>query len=80
MQTALSHVGPAVPVRACLCFVAPQGFMADSGLPVLRTLKVNGYPLYYPRRLAKRLNRRGSLTAEQARVIRAELATRFPPA
>jgi hypothetical protein len=80
VQTALSHVAPAVPVRGCLCFVAPQGFMADSGLPVLRTLKVNGYSLYYPRRLAKRLNRRGSLTAEQARVIHAELATRFPPA
>jgi Nuclease-related domain len=80
VQEALVHVAPKVPVRGCLCFLAPEGFMADSGLPVLRTLKINGFPLYYPRRLAKRLNRAGSLTAEQARVIHAELASRLAAA
>jgi hypothetical protein len=80
VQDALADVAPKVPVHGCLCFLAPEGFMADSGLPVLRTLKINGFPLYYPRRLAKRLNRAGSLTTEQARVVHTELANRFPVA
>jgi hypothetical protein len=80
VQDALADVAPGVPVRGCLCFLAPEGFMADSGLPVLRTLKINGVPLYYPRRLARRLNRAGSLTAAQALVIHTELASRLPVA
>jgi hypothetical protein len=80
VRAVLVEVAPDVPVRGCLCFLAPEGFMADSGLPVLRTLKINGYPLYYPRRLAKRLNRPGPLTSEQARRIQAELAERLPAA
>jgi hypothetical protein len=47
---------------------------------VLRTLKIKGYPLYYPRRLAKRLNRSGPLTPEQARQIHAALAEGLAPA
>jgi hypothetical protein len=78
VKAVLVEVAPDVPVRGCLCFLAPEGFMADSGLPVLRTLKINGYPLYYPRRLAKRLNRRGPLMPEPARRIHAELAERLP--
>jgi hypothetical protein len=54
--------------------------MAESGLPVLRTLKINGYPLYYPRRLARSLNRSGPLTPERAREVRAALAERLAPA
>jgi Nuclease-related domain len=80
VKAALVDVAPDAPVRGCLCFVAPEGFMADSGLPVLRTLKINGYPLYYPRRLAKRLDGPGSLSREQARRIHARLAERLPPA
>jgi Nuclease-related domain len=80
VEATLEEVAPEVPVHGCLCFVAPEGFMADSGLPVLRTLKINGYPLYYPRRLARRLNRSGPLTPEQTRQIHAELAERLAPA
>jgi Nuclease-related domain len=80
VQAALADVAPKVAVRGCLCFIEPEGFMADSGLPVLRTLKINGYPLYYPRRLAKRLNGTGSLTEEQAHIIHTELANQLAPA
>jgi hypothetical protein len=48
VKAALVDVAPDAPVRGCLCFVAPEGFMADSGLPVLRTLKINGYPALLP--------------------------------
>jgi Nuclease-related domain len=80
IQAVLSAVASEVRVRGCLCFLPPEGFMADSGLPVLRTLNIKGYPLYYPRRLAKRLHRRGTLTPEQARRIHAHLAASLPPA
>jgi hypothetical protein len=80
VRATLADLALEVPVHGCLCFVAPEGFRADSGLPVLRTLKINGYPLYYPRRLAKRLNRSGPLTSEQARQIHAALAGIFGPA
>ncbi len=80
VQEALAGVASQVPVHGCLCFVAPEGFLADSGLPVLRTLKINGYPLYYPRRLANRLNGSGPLSPEQASTIHAELAVRLPEA
>lgn len=73
-------VGPEVPVQGCFCFVAPEGLFADIGLPVVRTLKIDGFPLYYLRRLAKQLNRSGPLTLEQAARIRDELAQRLPPA
>jgi hypothetical protein len=80
VEMTLADLAPEVPVHGCLCFVAPEGFMADSGLPVLRTLKIKGYPLYYPRRLAKRLNRSGPMTPERARQIHAVLAERLAPA
>jgi Nuclease-related domain len=80
VKEVLADVAPDAPVRGCLCFVASDGLLADSGLPVLRTLMINGYPLYYPRRLAKRLNRSGPLTPEQVSRIHAELAQRLPPA
>jgi hypothetical protein len=80
VEMTLADLAPEVPVHGCLCFVAPEGFMADSGLPVLRTLKIKGYPLYYPRRLVKRLNRSGPMTPERARQIHAVLAERLAPA
>jgi hypothetical protein len=54
--------------------------MADSGLPVLRTLKIKSYPLYYPTRLARKLNRSGPLTQDQLRAIYAHLAEHLHPA
>jgi len=80
VQAALADLGGDVPVRGCLCFVAPAGLFADSGLPLLRTLEIQGFPLDHPRRLAKRLNGRGPLAAEQAAGLQLELAKRFPSA
>jgi Nuclease-related domain len=54
-----------VPVHGCLCFIAPPGLLANSGLPLIGTLTIDGYPLYDPRRLAKRLSARGPLSASQ---------------
>ena len=80
LKVALADIAEPVPVHGCLCFVAPEGFLADVGLPVLRTLKINGYPLYYTKRLAKRLTQDGPITADQAQKLRAELDRRLPPA
>jgi Nuclease-related domain len=80
IEAALRDFAPDVAVHGCLCFVTPEGLLADVGLPLLRTLKINGCNLYYPRRLARRLNRSGPLTSERALAIRAELAKRLPAA
>jgi hypothetical protein len=80
VETALSDFAPDVPVQGCLCFVQPAGVLADIGLPLLRTLQIDGCRLYYPRRLARRLNRSGPLTPQRAIAIRAELARRLPAA
>jgi hypothetical protein len=58
----------------------PEGIFAESGLPLVRTLEINGYQLYHPRRLAKRLKRSGSLTAARAQEIAGVLSRRLPAA
>jgi hypothetical protein len=80
VEAALAVLAGDVPVHGCLCFVAPEGLLSDVGLPVLRTLRINGYPLYYPRRLARQLNRPGPLSPDRARALRNELCARLPPA
>jgi hypothetical protein len=80
VKAALADMPEHVPVHGCLCFVAPEGLLADVGLPVLRILKINGYPLYHSKRLAKRLNQQGPITADQAQRLQAELERRLPPA
>jgi hypothetical protein len=80
ISAALADLAPDVPVHGCLCFVNPEGLLSESGLPLLRTLKINGWSLFHPRSLARRLNGSGPLTAERARALQAELAVRFPPA
>ncbi len=80
VTTVLSTLAPEVPVQGCFCFVPPEGLLADVGLPVMRTLKINGIPLYYSRRLAKQLNQRGPLTRGEAELIRDELAQKLPSA
>ncbi len=80
VRRAITEIEPEVPIHGCLCFVAPEGFLADSGLPLLRTLRIGGYPLYYPRRLAKRLNQSGALEPDHAVRLQAELAERLPEA
>jgi len=49
-------------------------------LPILRTLRIRGYPLYYPKRLAKHLCRDGPTSLERALEFQAELARRLHPA
>jgi hypothetical protein len=80
VKAALADAAPEARVLSCLCCVAPEGWLADSGLPVLRTLKLNGYPLYYPRRLAKRLNEPGPLLPEHVLRIHAQLSRSLLPA
>lgn len=55
VQSALDSVAPGVPVQACFCFVNPEGQSSGTKLPLLGTLSISGYPLLYPRKLAKRL-------------------------
>jgi hypothetical protein len=80
VEAVLADFAPDVPAHGCLCFVTPEGLFADSGLPLVRTLTINGYPLFNPRRLAKQLNASGPLTPERARTLIAQLALRFPAA
>jgi Nuclease-related domain len=80
VQAALADVGQDVPVHGCFCFVAPEGFLADVGLPFLRTLRIDDFPLFYPRRLARRLNKPGPLATSEARLVYSRLAQRLPPA
>lgn len=80
VKAVVTDLADDVPVHGCLCFVAPAGLLSDVGLPIVGTLKIDGYALYYPRRLARRLNRRGSLTRERANLLHTELAKRLPPA
>jgi hypothetical protein len=69
-----------VPTTACLCFVNPEGQSGGTAMPLLRTLRVGGFPLLYPRRLAKRLNQAGALEGEEILVVAEALAELFPTA
>jgi hypothetical protein len=69
-----------VPVHGAFCFVAPEGALADSGLPLLRTLTIRGFDLLSPRSLAKRLNAKGTLTPHTITALAGELARHFPAA
>jgi hypothetical protein len=80
VRAALAETAPAVPVHACFCFLNPTGQSGGSGLPVLRTLQIGDFSLYYPRRLSKRLNATGALSAESRRQAVELLAPAFPPA
>jgi hypothetical protein len=46
----------------------------------LRTLNLEGFPLYYPRKLVKRLNQPGELDPDRALLIAEALARQFPAA
>ena len=80
VQSTIDSVAPGVPVQACFCFVNPEGQSGGTKLPLLRTLTINGYPLLYPRKLAKRLKQSGELSAEQMRLVAEALARGLPAA
>lgn len=69
-----------VPVQGCFCFLNPEGQAGGSGLPLLRTLSIEGLPLYYPRKLSRRLNKTGPLGADQIAVLAEALVELFPSA
>lgn len=80
VRSALAEAIPEMPVHACFCFLNPAGRSGASGLPLIRTLSINGFPLFYPRKLSKRLNSPGALTTESRREVAELLAAALPPA
>lgn len=60
----------AAPVYGALCFVKAE-------LPLLGTLTFDGYPLLYPRGVAKRLNASGALTADEVDAVASLIAGHF---
>lgn len=80
VRSVLRSAEAEVPVHGCFCFLNPKGQSGGSTLPLLRTLSIQGYPLLYPRKLAKRLNEPGELGLEQMRHLAELLAQRLPTA
>ncbi|MBK5219199.1 MAG: NERD domain-containing protein [Thermoleophilia bacterium] len=80
VRGALATTLPEMPVHACFCFLNPAGQPGGSGLPLIKTLSINGFPLLYPRKLSKRLNAPGALTEESRRQVAELLAHAFPRA
>ncbi len=80
VREGLDLIEKQLPVHACLCFLNPARQPGGSGIPLLRTLSVSGFPLLYPRRLAKRLNQPGALGSDEALVVGEALSTLFPAA
>jgi hypothetical protein len=80
VRLALADAIPEIPVHACFCFLNPAGQAGGSGLPLIRTPSINGFPLFYPRKLSKRLNAPGALTAESQGEVAQVLALALPPA
>ncbi len=80
VQAALAGLTTEIPVHGCLCFVAPEGRSGVVGLPLFRTQKIDGHPLYHAKRLARQLNRPGPIAGEEAAALQAELAKRLRPA
>lgn len=73
VTASLAGISPEVPVHPALCFV-------DTELPMWTTLTFKGVPLLYPRRLAKRINAAGQLSAEAVDAVWRTLASAFPSA
>jgi len=79
---------PSVPVYGAFCFWLPidsaedllNPFVEDSGLPLFRTWTINGYPLFHPRQMTRRLNSAGTLAVKHAEQLATGLAERFPAA
>lgn len=80
VRKGLALIEADVPVAGCFCFVNPDGQAGGSGIPLLRTLTVDGFALYYPRRLSKRLNRTGPVGRDQIGVLTEALVELFPAA
>ncbi len=79
VRAELAETAPEMPVHACFCFLNPAGQPGGSGLPLFGTPSINGFPLFYPRKLTKRLNAPGELTTESRREVAELLARALPP-
>lgn len=53
VRSALAEALPEMPVHACFCFLNPEVQAGGSGLPLFRTLSIDGFQLFYPRKLSK---------------------------
>jgi hypothetical protein len=73
VRACVAEHGDDVPVRGAMCFI-------DGELPMLRTLTFEGWPLLYPKAMAKLLNATGPLDAASIRDLASSLAQRFAPA
>lgn len=80
VSSALAEAIPEMPVHACFCFLNPAGQAGGSGLPLIRTLNIDGFPLFYPRKLSKRLNASGALTEVSRQEVARLLAAALPAA
>lgn len=80
VRKGLALIEADVPVAGCFCFVNPERQAGGSGIPLLRTLTVDGCALYYPRRFSKRLKRDGPVGREQIDVLTEALVELFPAA
>jgi hypothetical protein len=88
VKVAMAELDPTVPVYGAFCFHLQADsklellnpFFEDNGLPLLKTLTINGYPLWYGRQMARKLNSAGTLSVKRAEELGAVLAERFPAA
>lgn len=80
VKRVLAELEEEVRLWGCLCFVSPEGALSENGVPLVRTLEFAGFPLLYPRRLAKRLNASGPVLPDRAMALKVLLARTLPPA
>ncbi|MGH8164985.1 MAG: nuclease-related domain-containing protein, partial [Rhodanobacteraceae bacterium] len=73
VRAKLVEVSPEIPIHGALCFI-------DTELPMVGTLTIRGFSLLRPRRLAKRINAPGPLTAETVEAVLGTLEAAFPRA
>jgi hypothetical protein len=80
VRAGLAIIEQDVPVDGCFCFINPDGQAGGSGVPLFRTLSIDGFPLFVPRKLSKRLKQAGPLSGAQIAVLTEALAELFPKA
>lgn len=80
VRAGLAVVEQNVPVGGCFCFINPDGQAGGSGIPLFRTLSIDGLPLFYPRKLSKHLHRPGPLNDERIEILTEVLIELFPSA
>jgi hypothetical protein len=80
VRAGLAVIEQDVPVGGCFCFINPEGQAGGSGIPLFGTLSIDGFPLFYPRKLSKHLRRPGPLDEERVAILVEALVELFPSA